>query len=66
MHIVVYEEENEQRSPIKLADAIIKYCRDAYGAECYDLIACEIAEHIQVYFKYKSLRDSCLRGDVRV
>ena len=63
MKILVHVEEYEECSPIKLADAIINYCRNTYGAECYDLIACEIAEHIQVHFKYKSIGDSRLRGD---
>lgn len=54
MKILVHVEENEERSPITLADAIINYCKGTYDAECYDLIACEIAEHIQVYVKYNS------------
>ncbi len=65
MKILVHVEENEERSPITLADAIINYCKDTYDAECYDLIAGEIAEHIQVHFKYKEMNYHRLRGDVR-
>lgn len=63
MKILVHAEENEERSPINLADAIINYCKDTYDYTCYDLIACEIAEHIQVHFKYKSIEDCRLKGD---
>ena len=65
MKILVHAEENEQRSPITLADAIINYCEDTYDANCYDLIACEIAEHIQVYFRFKSINDSRMKGENR-
>ena len=65
MKIIVHLEEYEECSPIKLADAIINYCRNAYGAECWDLSAGEIAEHIQVYLKYKGTNDCRVRGDVR-
>jgi hypothetical protein len=63
MKILVRLEEYEEHSPIKLADAIINYCRDTYDAEYWDLAAGEIAEHIQVYLKYKSISDGRLRGE---
>ena len=63
MYIEVHEEKVGERSPITLADAIINYCRDTYDADYYDLVACEIAEHIQVHFRYRSLEGSRLRGE---
>ena len=63
MYIAVHEEKDGERSPITLADAIINYCRDTYDTECYDLIAYEIAEHIQINCRYMSMINSRMRGD---
>ncbi len=57
MKIFVDLENDERESPIKLADAIINFCCDKYDYMYRDQILGEIAEHIQVYLKYKSMKD---------
>lgn len=57
MKIYMELENDEHDAPIKFADAIINFCHDKYDYMYRDQILGEIAEHIQVYLKYKSMKD---------